>query len=127
MLPGKLLLDDGVKIIGVQNKARVISDLLRKTMPRRVALGLGAAGLMGSAGYGAAGLAHNALRGAVKPVPPPVPVPTPSAMPSFKGMGKYAPIAAVGAGGLAALAAAHAWGRSRRKQNPDEELSAAPA
>jgi len=69
VLPSTKLLDKGVKILGVTNKANLL-----KSMPhmagRRTLLGLGAMGLMGAAGWGAGGVA-NALRSApAKPLPP---------------------------------------------------------
>jgi hypothetical protein len=128
VLPGTMLLDDGVQIVGVQNKARVIRDLFRRTMPKRVALGLGAIGLMGAAGYGTANVAQNALSSA-PPQPAPIapPAPAPSMLPGFNDLKKYAPAAAVGAGSLAALAAAHSWSKSRRKKKQEELLNPMPA
>ncbi len=124
-LPNRVAITEGFEPLIATNKQLLLKQL-RAGGGRRALLGVGAMGLMGAAGYGATGAAQNALSSAVKPISPPVPVPTPNTMPSFKGMGKYAPIAAVGAGGLAALAAAHAWGRSRRKK-PEDELSPVPA
>ena len=123
-LPNRVALQGFTPTV-VSNKQLMLKQL-RTAGGRRALLGVGAMGLMGAAGYSATGAAQNALSSAVKPISPPVPVPTPNTMPSFKGMGKYAPIAAVGAGSLAALAAAHAWGRSRRKK-PADELSPTPA
>jgi hypothetical protein len=125
-LPNRVAITEGFEPLIATNKQLLLKQL-RTGGGRRALLGAGAMGLMGAAGYGATGAAQNAVRSAMpKSAPPAVPVPTPSAMPSFKGMGKYAPIAAVGAGSLAALAAAHAWGRSRRKK-PEDELSPTPA
>ena len=125
-LPNRVAITEGFEPLIATNKQLLLKQL-RAGGGRRALLGAGAMGLMGAAGYGATGAAQNAVRSAMpKAAPPAVPVPTPSAMPSFKGMGKYAPIAAVGAGSLAALAAAHAWGRSRRKK-PEDELSPTPA
>ena len=72
VLPSTLLLDDNVQLLGVQNKGRVISDLFRKTMPRRVAAGIGAAGLLGSVGYGA-GAIGNAFKTSPVPAKPKLP------------------------------------------------------
>lgn len=125
-LPNRVAISDAFEPVVATNK-QLLMRQLRTAGGRRALLGAGAMGLMGAAGYGATGGAQSAVRSVMpKPVPPAVPVPTPSMMPNFKGMGKYAPAAAVGAGGAAALAAAYAWGRSRRKK-PADELSPTPA
>jgi hypothetical protein len=68
-LPSTTLLDDGVKILGVTHKPKVLKDLMRSANKRTV-LGLGAAGLMGAAGYGL-GAVGNALKASpAKPMPP---------------------------------------------------------
>ena len=69
VLPSTLPLDDGVKILGVTHKPKVLKDLMRSA-GRRSVLGLGAAGLMGAAGYGL-GAVGNALKAApAKPALP---------------------------------------------------------
>jgi hypothetical protein len=68
-LPSTLLLDDGVKVLGVTNKAKVLKDLMRSAGKRSI-MGLGAAGLIGAAGYGL-GAVGNALKASpAKPMPP---------------------------------------------------------
>ena len=125
-LPNRVAITEGFEPLIATNKQLLLKQL-RTGGGRRALLGAGAIGLMGAAGYNTTGAAQNAVRSAMpKAAPPAVPMPAPSMMPSFKGMGKYAPVAAVGAGSAAALAAAYAWGRSRRKK-PADELSPAPA
>ena len=68
-LPSTALLDKGVKILGVTNKPLIQRQLLRAAGHRSV-LGLGMAGLMGAAGYGA-GAVGNMLK-----APPAKPMPT---------------------------------------------------
>ena len=129
-LPNRVAISDAFEPVVATNK-QLLMRQLRTAGGRRALMGAGAMGLMGAAGYGATGGAQSAVRSAMPKAAPahvPVPVPPPDAFSKLKTMGgKYAPIAAVGAGSLAALAAAHAWGSSRRKKKPDEELSAAPA
>jgi hypothetical protein len=130
-LPNFAALEKGMQPVAVIGKAKMLTDLARMSRFRG-AYGLGAMGVMGALGYAGTGAAQNALRGVPKPpMPAPMPMPAPRPnftpkLPNFNGLGKYAPAAAIGAGGLAALAAAHAWGRSRRKKT-DEELSPVPA
>lgn len=69
VLPSTLLTRPGVKILGITNKPLVQKGL--NLMARnRTLLGVGAAGLMGAAGYGA-GAVGNALKAPpAKPLPP---------------------------------------------------------
>lgn len=60
VLPSTLLLEPNVKILGVTNKPLALKNLTRMA-GRRSILGLGAAGLMGAAGYGL-GAVGNALK-----------------------------------------------------------------
>lgn len=126
-LPNRVALSGEFEPIIATNKQLLLKQL-RMAGGRRMLLGAGAMGLMGGAGYAGTGALQNSVRSALPaPAPAPMPAPKPSFLPpNLRGLGKYAPVAAVGAGGLAALAAAHAWGRSRRKK-PTEALSPAPA
>jgi hypothetical protein len=131
-LPNRVAISDAFEPVIATNKQLLLKQL-RTGGGRRALMGVGAMGLMGAAGYGATGGAQSAVRSVMPKAAPahtpvPVPMPPPDAFSKLKTMGgKYAPIAAVGAGSLAALAAAHAWGSSRRKKNPAEELSPEPA
>lgn len=124
-LPNRVAITKGFEPLIATNKQLLLKQL-RTGGGRRALLGAGAIGLMGAAGYNTTGVAQNAVRSVMpKAAPPIVPMPTPSMLPSLNNMGKYAPVAAVGAGSAAALAAAYAWGRSKRKK-PTGELSPAP-
>ena len=69
VLPNTLLTDKNVKILGVTNKPLIMKQLMQSA-GRRSFLGLGAAGLMGAAGYGL-GAVGNALKASpAKPMPP---------------------------------------------------------
>jgi hypothetical protein len=69
VLPSTLLTDKNVKILGVTNKPLIMKQLMQSA-GRRSFLGLGAAGLMGAAGYGL-GAVGNALKASpAKPMPP---------------------------------------------------------
>lgn len=69
VLPSTLLTNKNVKILGVTNKPLIMKQLMQSA-GRRSLLGLGAAGLMGAAGYGL-GAVGNALKASpAKPMPP---------------------------------------------------------
>jgi hypothetical protein len=69
VLPSTILTDKNVKILGVTNKPLIMKQLMQSA-GRRSFLGLGAAGLMGAAGYGL-GAVGNALKASpAKPMPP---------------------------------------------------------
>lgn len=69
VLPSTLLTRPGVKILGITNKP-IVQKGLNLMARNRTVLGLGAAGLMGAAGYGA-GAVGNALKAPpAKPLPP---------------------------------------------------------
>lgn len=128
-LPNRVALSGAFEPVVATNKQLLLKQL-RMAGGRRALLGLGAMGLMGGAGYKATGALQSAIQGANTPAPAPVTMPkaAPSFLPpNLRAMGKYAPVAAVGAGSLAALAAANAWGRSRRKKREEQELTAGVA
>lgn len=129
-LPNRVAISGAFEPVVATNKQLLLKQL-RMAGGRRALLGLGAAGLMGAGGYKATGALQNAVNSAaafVPPTPAPrLPAAAPSGLSNFKALGKYAPLAALGAGSVGALAAAHAWGKSRRKKSPDKELSVAPA
>lgn len=68
-LPGTLLADPNVEIVGVANKARALKDFARLGR-MRTAAGLGAAGVMGALGYGATHLLGGKPRAMPQPKQP---------------------------------------------------------